>query len=322
MRGQDAVPLRLNEVVAGGLMMASATAGALHLAAAADHRGLPLYVAFFVVAGMTQLLWAGLLQNHTTTLVLGAGAAGQAALIGVWAVSRTIGIGVVPGAGTPEPIGFHDAVVVFLELIVVAGCGLLVVIPAAARELRVSAGRMALGALASGVAVMAAAAMGLGSADGHEHAAGGQDQGAADQHHGGGHLAAVASRTDEENHGHGQWDAPPNIPPREGHRHGTDGARPEPTHGHLPLGWHHRSAATGEVAGTPGSTHRHPPSTRTRAVGDVDHDRHLPTPDSGSGRNHHDGDPSPGPAEDHDHEGHALTALIEHVAATVGLHPR
>jgi hypothetical protein len=91
--------------------VATAAAAGIHFAVAPDHfHEWWGFGAFFVVAGLVQLAWAASPSNAAI------GIGGNAALIALWALSRTTGLPFGPDAGTPEGIGPVDAASVLLEL--------------------------------------------------------------------------------------------------------------------------------------------------------------------------------------------------------------
>jgi hypothetical protein len=68
-----------------------------------------LYGAFFAVAAVLQAIWAVLVfRDPLHRRVLVAGAVGNAALIVVWAVSRTVGVPIGPQGWHPEAVGVID----------------------------------------------------------------------------------------------------------------------------------------------------------------------------------------------------------------------
>ena len=105
------------------LAMLSAAAGLIHFSAAPAHFSeSSLHGSFFVVAGLLQIVAAGLLLRGGGTPLLRATAAGNIAIAGIWVMSRTIGTPVGPQRWTPEAIGFADATCSLIEVLVVAGC--------------------------------------------------------------------------------------------------------------------------------------------------------------------------------------------------------
>ena len=91
--------------------VASAAAAGVHFAVAPEHfQEWWGFGAFFVASGLAQLVWAACPSN------VAIGICGNAALIALWAISRTSGLPFGPNAGTPEAIGPVDLASVALEL--------------------------------------------------------------------------------------------------------------------------------------------------------------------------------------------------------------
>lgn len=332
--------LPFGRVVISGLALASLGAGLIHFSAAPDHASWPLHVGFFVAAGVAQVLWAALVLRRASRPVLSVGAAGNLALVGVWLLSRTSGIGFAPGAETVEPVGFKDAVAVFLELSVAAGVGLLAVLPREGRELLLPKGRAAVGAVVAGVALMTAAGLGLAPPYGHERAAGelaghahrGGKQG---DHHGGQPPPSLARQGHgaEEDHTHTDAFA---LPEGAAHVHedgpGHSGSGHAHHHGDQSLVGlaRHAHGAPGDRArpGTDARAHEHASGPtevdeghRSPGLGGDDPEGHHHGADSDTGGPGHDqgheGD------HDHDHDGgsllDALTTFIEETSKMLGL---
>jgi hypothetical protein len=101
----------------------SAGAAAIHLAVARPHLDeYALFGVFFVAAGIAQLVWPLwiLLSGWRPLLVLGA--LGNAAIAALWAVDRLWGLPLGPVPWTPDPVGFGDSVASAFELLIAAGC--------------------------------------------------------------------------------------------------------------------------------------------------------------------------------------------------------
>jgi hypothetical protein len=106
---------------------ASAGAAAIHYVVSAEHFeewwGFGL---FFVLSGTVQLVWAVLVVTTRSGLLIWLGVVGNAAIVVLWIVTRTVGTLVGPEPATPEPIGLADSVASAFELaIVVAGTWLI-----------------------------------------------------------------------------------------------------------------------------------------------------------------------------------------------------
>jgi hypothetical protein len=117
------------------LALASAGAGAIHLKVVPEH--LEEFTPFgvgFIALGVFQLLWAAAVLIRPTMLVLAIGLIVSALTIGVWVVSRTVGLPFGPEAGEPEAIGTLDVLSTALEGLVVLGAGYLMLRPAGEKQ--------------------------------------------------------------------------------------------------------------------------------------------------------------------------------------------
>ena len=88
-----------------------------------------LYGAFFVATAWMQLLWALAVVLRPRRWLLFAGYAVNAAVIVVWAMSRTVGVLIGPGASTKEAARFPDILATGLEAVVAIGALVLVLRP-------------------------------------------------------------------------------------------------------------------------------------------------------------------------------------------------
>ncbi len=105
--------LPLAVLVAG----ASAASGAIHVAFAPEHFGESWrHGLFFALAGLAQIAWAGAVVARPSRRVIVAGVA-QIGIVGVWVVSRTIGI---PIGSPAEGVAFPDSLATALEVVIVA----------------------------------------------------------------------------------------------------------------------------------------------------------------------------------------------------------
>jgi FtsP/CotA-like multicopper oxidase with cupredoxin domain len=97
--------------------LATAGAAGIHLAVVPEHFGdYPLFGVFFLVVGLAQLaaaLGVPLAPNRRRLVAV---ASGMLALVGLWAVSRTVGLPIGPEAWRPEPVGVPDVVCETLQL--------------------------------------------------------------------------------------------------------------------------------------------------------------------------------------------------------------
>ena len=101
---------------------ASTAAAGAHAAVGPAHLEASFLVAaFFVVAPVTQLLWAALVLQRARRTFLVVGVAINSAFIALWAVTRTVGLpaGLLPGV---EPVGAWDVFTVVTEFALVTAC--------------------------------------------------------------------------------------------------------------------------------------------------------------------------------------------------------
>jgi hypothetical protein len=100
------------------LVAALAFIGALiHVGAAVDHwQEYHLYTLVFSCLAALQACWALLILRGATGRVLALGCIMQLGIVGLWAVSRTVGVPLAPTAWAPENIGIADLVETIGEL--------------------------------------------------------------------------------------------------------------------------------------------------------------------------------------------------------------
>ncbi len=95
-------------------------AGAIHLAVMPRHlQEYPLYGVFFLVAALAQIGLAAALIFSPGRLLAVAGADGNLAIVGLWAISRTVGLPIGPDPWQPETVGVADTAAAVLELMAV-----------------------------------------------------------------------------------------------------------------------------------------------------------------------------------------------------------
>jgi hypothetical protein len=103
-------------------VVSSVTAAGVHAAFGPEHlRESVLFGAFFGACALLQLLWAGWAAVQCSRQLLIVGAVGNLAVIGLWAITRTLGLpfGLLP---TPEAVGPWDLACGAWELVVVCTC--------------------------------------------------------------------------------------------------------------------------------------------------------------------------------------------------------
>lgn len=112
------------------LAAAAVGAGAIHLAVAPEHlTEFPLLGAGFVASAAAQFGWAILVLRRDSPRLLRIGAVGSLLFIGVYVLSRTVGLPLGPEAFQAEPLGTADLVCCGLELLTAAGALLLAASP-------------------------------------------------------------------------------------------------------------------------------------------------------------------------------------------------
>ncbi|MDX6322048.1 MAG: hypothetical protein QOF52_1906 [Propionibacteriaceae bacterium] len=150
------------------LALASAGAGAIHLAFGPEHltEWAPLGLGFYA-SGVLQLLWAGFLVRRERWLV--AGSVGSLLFVGVWLVSRTTGLPLGPERWQAEAVGRADVLCVALELVVAAVALALVRRPGAGRAPARRLATRSVVALAAAAVLASTGAAVAAPAHEHEH---------------------------------------------------------------------------------------------------------------------------------------------------------
>jgi hypothetical protein len=104
------------------LGLASLSAALIHVMAGAHHFAeWWLFGIGFMVMAFAQAVSAASLALSAARPALAAAAALNAAIVLLWAWSRTLGLPIGPGAGTAEGIGIADVMASVTEVVVVAG---------------------------------------------------------------------------------------------------------------------------------------------------------------------------------------------------------
>ncbi|HEX9694747.1 MAG TPA: hypothetical protein VGB64_00370 [Actinomycetota bacterium] len=111
---------RTDALLVRAAVFASAGAGALHLGAVHPHmQEWPPAALFMLVAGIAQLAWIAWVANDASRTKVFAGLAGNAGVIALWVVTRTIGLPFGPMPGVAEHAHAPDLIATGLEAIVV-----------------------------------------------------------------------------------------------------------------------------------------------------------------------------------------------------------
>ncbi|MEA2387214.1 MAG: hypothetical protein QOJ22_1388 [Thermoleophilaceae bacterium] len=287
------VGLRSTErAIAYATAIASIAAGLIHVSAAVDHENLPVMMAGFLIVAALQVALGGLLiWRRPGRRLIAAGAGLMVSAVGLWLVSRTVGLPLLRG-GHMEPVGFKDGVTVLFELAALPGLLLLSRDPSRLVLPGMRFRTQALGAIATAAVALTVPA--LIADGGHHHS---RDQAVAlGIHDGGGHGENPAG-ADAEQHA-GEAGADDHGGPTEKHR--DAGGR---------SGSGHPGHDTTELAALgPGASHGHRGDTPDGGSGEHDggggeHDGgggggdHAPRPD-GDRRRHGHGDDRR-PAKEH-----------------------
>jgi FtsP/CotA-like multicopper oxidase with cupredoxin domain len=163
-RGREARQVRGGALLNLGALL-TLGAAAIHFAVAPEHfQEYAPFGVFFVIAGSAQVLLAGALLSAPSRRLLAVAAFGTLGVVGLYLVSRTVGLPIGPRPGKPEAVGIPDVVCTFMEVLSVLLFGVL-----AARRHRLRARRpvrLALATLPGVVLVSALAAAGVGAAAG------------------------------------------------------------------------------------------------------------------------------------------------------------
>ena len=126
----------------GGIASMALGAAFIHASVVPDHQGLRLHVAFFLVTALVQSGLAAVVLRGRSGRWLALSAAVNGVIAVIWVLSRTTGLP-VEGATTAEPMGFKDAISTLLEIGVVAGAGLVAVLPEASRRVPLAVNSLA-----------------------------------------------------------------------------------------------------------------------------------------------------------------------------------
>ena len=119
-------PATVRPYLLGGLAALSVGAAAIHFAVVFEHFAeYTLYGVFFLVISWAQLIWPAVLLWRPSRLWLSLGIAGNAIIIVVYVLSRTVGLPFGPDLHSAESVGALDVVSCVLEFGLIAGCAAL-----------------------------------------------------------------------------------------------------------------------------------------------------------------------------------------------------
>jgi hypothetical protein len=107
--------------------LAGAGAAGVHFVVMPEHfEEATIYGLFFLFAATSQLLYSAWLLVRPSRSLLAVGAVGNIVIVGLWLVTRLVGIPLGPGAGTTEEFGGLDLLATGFELTVVIGAIILI----------------------------------------------------------------------------------------------------------------------------------------------------------------------------------------------------
>ena len=107
-------------LVTYAIASAAAGAAAIHFAVTAEHfEEWWLFGLFFGGSAVAQLAWAVVVVASRSRLLIWLGVAGNAAIVVLWVVTRTVGTLVGPEPDTPEPVSVADSVATAFEVVIV-----------------------------------------------------------------------------------------------------------------------------------------------------------------------------------------------------------
>jgi hypothetical protein len=153
--GQDTslmagAPAEVGPYVRAGLAAISVGAAVIHFEVTFEHFSeYWMYGTFFLVSAWAQLIWAAWIVWRPSRLLLWAGAVGNAAIIVVYVLTRTVGDLVGPGTGETEAIGGIDVACTAFEAVLAAGTLVLLWRRSAVARRRI--GRQPAGLLLAGI---------------------------------------------------------------------------------------------------------------------------------------------------------------------------
>ena len=109
------------------LAVSSIAAGVIHAAVVREHLSEEwVFGVFFILAAALQIVWAIAILFEPSVIVYAIGALTNGSLIGIWVVSRTIGLPIGPHSWMPETVRALDVTATLLELLLVVGSFVLV----------------------------------------------------------------------------------------------------------------------------------------------------------------------------------------------------
>src|SRR5438105_3366555 len=121
MLAADVITARRNTHASGGLILAAVlTFGAaiIHLAVAPEHlRAYVPFGVFFLTVGCAQIIVAVELLAHPTRRLIGGLLLANLTLVGLWFISRRIGLPIGPTPWVPEETGLTDVICQIMQIL-------------------------------------------------------------------------------------------------------------------------------------------------------------------------------------------------------------
>ena len=135
----DPLPRTVEKALIPLVAMLSMGAAVVHFAVIKEHfEEFWAYGTFFLIVAIPQLAWAIWVALRPLRLLYVLGAIGNAIVVGVFVLTRTIGPIIGPEADEVAPVGFGDTVTTLFEVLIVALCVALLIHRLMARPLRPS----------------------------------------------------------------------------------------------------------------------------------------------------------------------------------------
>lgn len=160
-------PVVLGRLLRYGAAIASLGAAAIHASAIAGHTFHWLHALTFIGMTVFQAWWAYLILRSSAPRVLLIGALVQGAIVGLWLLSRTVGIpDFLPGGHRVEAVGLKDGVATLFALVVIGAIDALSRRDVANRLVQPSTAGSAASAFLATVVLLGASAV---LAGGHVH---------------------------------------------------------------------------------------------------------------------------------------------------------
>lgn len=148
------------DILGMGLVFLSVGAALIHFAVIQQHFAeYWLYGAFFIAIALFELLWAVVVMAAPSRPLYVAAVVINALTVAAYVITRTVGLLVGPSADETEKIGFGDLVATAFEILIVAGCAVLLFRAWGRRTVRPSASEAWIGTMAITVTALTVLAL-------------------------------------------------------------------------------------------------------------------------------------------------------------------